>query len=207
MRKFLKKTILEILKFFLILTFLYGLIYSVYHIGSYDQGKAYFYTINNMKNGSTKVIPQKNDTYADFLFYISDNPDKENEIRIFKSTLNPLADFFGGVKRYKNFFHAVSEEDISSLYFQLESSAEPEADIPNTVLLYYSHNKEMVDHCTYTYKDEKGNIHKKTENFNRYYPFMLIIPCIYNNGNWKNNILKVSFYDINGELIFEDIRT
>ncbi len=209
MKKFIKKVLFETVKYLLITAVLWGIVFVCYSLNGISDTKIYSYTLENSEVGATSFLPYNPTYYYNYRFFISEEPDKDTEIRIFEATNLRLSEFFPLFRpRYKSYLTATTDKTVGSLYFQLEGSAEGVNDVPNTILLYYSNNKEQISEVRYTVKNlDTGDIEELTETINPYNCFAVIIQCVFNHDNNHYDVLEASFYDREGNLVFEDIRS
>lgn len=209
MKKFIKKVLSEIVKYLLITAILWGIVFCGYSFNGMSDTKIYSYTLENSEVGATSFLPFNPSYYYNYRFFVSEDTDKDTEIRIFEATNLVLGDLFALFRpRYKSYLNASTDKTVGSLYFQLDGSAEGVNDVPNTILLYYSNNKEQISEVRYTVKNlDTGDTEERTESINPYNCFAVIIQCVFNHDNYHYEVLEASFYDRQGNLIFEDIRS
>ena len=206
MKKPVKKVLFETVKYLLITAVLWGIVFVCYSLNGMSDTKIYSYTLENSEVGATSFLPFNPSYYYNYRFFVSEDTDKDTEIRIFEATNLVLGDLFALFRpRYKSYLNASTDKTVGSLYFQLDGSAEGVNDVPNTILLYYSNNKEKISSVTYTVKNlESGKTEEITEKINPHNCFMVIIKCSFNHDNNHNEVLEASFYDSQGTLIFKD---
>lgn len=209
MKRILKKVLFEAVKYLLITAILWGIIFCGYNLNGISSTNLHSYTLENSEVGATAFLPYNPTYYYNYRFFISEDTDKASEIRIFEATnltLSDISPIF--LPRYKSYLTATTDKAVGSLYFQLDGSAEGVNDVPNTILLYYSNNKDQISEIKYTAKNvDTGDIEECTEKINPYNCFAVIIQCVFNHNNNHYDVLKASFYDIQGKLVFEDIRS
>ncbi|MDD6011695.1 MAG: hypothetical protein PUC33_02495, partial [Oscillospiraceae bacterium] len=92
--------------------------------------------------------------------------------------------------------------DVGSVYFSVKD--EDDRDLEYRYLLYYSSNKIEARKCVYTIR-ENDNIYEKTKKLQPYVAFGFLIPCG-TNMDPDIKVIKASFYDKEGNLVYEDIR-
>lgn len=207
MKKILKKISVEVLKYILITVFLLSFIIGGYNLSGMNSMKTHKFTLDNSEVGAESFFPFNDPYYYEYRFYVSDDPDCGSEIRIFEQVNKTIGAVFHQPNRYKNYITACTREAIGTLSLQLNGSAEGVSDEKNTVLIYYSNNNAGIETVVYSIKDlDTGTVEEKTVDTTRHQPLMLLIPCIYNHGNYRFEVLKASFYDIDGNLVFEDNR-
>ena len=209
MKKIINKVLFETGKYLLITAILWGIVFCGYSLNGMSDTKIYNYTLENSESGATSFLPINPPYYYNYRFFVSEDTDKNTEIRIFEATNVALSEFFPLFRsRYKNYLTATTDKTVGSLYFQLDGSAEGVNDVPNTVLLYYSNNKEKISRITYTVKNlDSGETEEITQKINPHNCFMIIIQCTFNHDNNHNEVLEASFYDSQGALIFKDNRS
>lgn len=207
MKKILKKISVEVLKYILITVVLLSFIIGGYNLSGMNSMKTYKFTLDNSEVGAESFFPFNDLYYYEYRFYVSDDPDCSSEIRIFEQVNKTIGAVFHQQNRYKNYLTASTDKAIGTLYLQLNGSAEGVSDEKNTALIYYSNNKAGIETVKYSIKNlDTETVEEKTVDTTRHQPLMLLIPCTYNHGNYRYEVLEASFYDIDGNLVFEDNR-
>ena len=132
----------------------------------------------------------------DYNFSISGDLEKNNELFIFNKADKHFFEHIGIANRNKPYMNVTSDKAVSSLNLNLKRKQDAN-EYP--ALLYYSNNKDKIAKCTYQKNTSDGISDLKTETIAQNYPFAIIIPCGEN-----TEIVNVSFYDKENNLIFED---
>lgn len=161
------------------------------------------YAIKHSKVQSQSFIGDSFDDYP-FYYQLSTDTEHENEIFIFSNADNKFFNFFGLGERYKCYLSASSDKAVSSVSLSIPTR-QYKGDI-NHVIIYFSSNKDKIAKCVYQYKIE-GVTSEETQDIQPNYGFTVLIPYITNQENTEIEITRVSFYDANENLVFEDIPT
>lgn len=156
------------------------------------------YAQNHSETESSDFIPYYS-KYEQYIFQVSQDPENNNEVHIFTYKNTPVLENLGlSGKRYTHYMNVTSPKTVGSLYIEITEHFDEQKH-----LLYYSNNKDRITSCKYQIKDEEGNVYDKTETIATGQGFAFTIPCITNHGNNKYEVLKASFYDIDGNLVYE----
>lgn len=144
------------------------------------------------------------DNFSGYTFYYqrSNDIDRDNEIHIFVNADNAFFSLFGLTERYKHYISTTSDKSVGSLCFSMPTRRDKE-DI-NTVILYFSNNKDKITECVYQF-EINGEITEIKEKIQPNYGFNVLIPYITNHKGTIKDLKKVSFYDETGTLVFEDL--
>ena len=204
MKTVIKKILVEIVKYTTISAVLYGCVFLAHQLCGFNLGQAQLYSVNNSAVSSDSFSSFRMETYKeDHAIFVSDNTAKNNELWMFETTDNSLFSLLHLSGRYKKtpYLHVSSENPVASIQFDFTIGETDE-----TVLIYYSHNKDNISLCRYTKKSDDGHIETIEQTINPYCAFAINIPCTKNNRSWKYEIQNVSFYDSYGNIIFTDKR-
>ncbi len=139
----------------------------------------------------------------DYYYQVSTDLDKDNEIRFYE---NKDVRFLQLIKiggRYENYFSVSSDEPVGSVYADFDHRYNGDT---QSLLIYYSNNKDKIASCVLQVQDEQDNIFNRTVEINQYYSFVFEVECVLNFRNTRMNVLKASFYDADGNLVYEDNR-
>lgn len=172
-----------------------------FHLSStIDIGNIPNYSQKNSTSGSdTFSLIYVIDTYNignDYTFSISGDSEKNNELFILNKADRHFFEHIGIANRNKPYMNVTSDKTIGSLKLDLIRKQDAKA-YPS--LLYYSNNKDKIAKCTFEKKTSDGLSFLETETIIQNYPFVIIIPCDEN-----TELVNVSFYDKENNLIFED---
>ena len=159
------------------------------------------YAVENSTVESKEFMGGSFNNYA-FYYQLSTDIDRDNEIQIFANSDNVLFRIFGIEERYKHYISATSDKKVGSVCFSMPTKSY-EGDI-NKIILYFSNNKDKIRECVYQFEVD-GEITEIKEKIQPNYGFTVLIPYITNHQNTIKDIKKVSFYDENGKLVFEDV--
>ena len=207
MKRILKKALFEIAKYILISCLIYGCVFAVHELTGFDSFDLHAYAQKHSEVSSQASVElYRPANHTDYGFLISTDEGSDNELWVFEKTDNALFSFFGFSGHFKKtpYLHISSSQSISGVRLDLYTSGKV-FDIMDTVLVYYSANKDSAALCKYTTKNDEGYIEETEVKLNPYGPFLLLIPCTRNYRQWKYEVLSVSFYDYNNKLIHEDI--
>ncbi|MDD6011696.1 MAG: hypothetical protein PUC33_02500 [Oscillospiraceae bacterium] len=183
-------------------------IYCVSFAAATVDSNVYPYAYKHSQVQSEEFVNCRFDGFDDlsaWSFSVSRDKNKDNEVFIFKPATFRLRLPFGYLSnRNKFFMTASSKADVGSLLFSVVDE-NCRSDAPQTFLLYYSNNKMMAYTCTYQFIKSDETC-EKTLDCSPYYPFSLLIPCGEKGSQEEIKIIKASFYDKDGNLVYEDIR-
>ncbi len=202
-----KKIIIEVFKYLAISCFLSVIIFIAYELSGMDPFQLGPYTKKHSEVNSESFERYYDQNYDKYEFHISADNSKANEIWIFEKTNDSFFSFFNllGTK-YKRSpaFHSCSSDKPAKIHVELYQSGKgiTEAD---TVLIYYSTNNNSIANCKYTIKNQEGEEKETKLRINPYQKtFLLLIPCDKKLTEEKYEVTSVSFFDIDGNLVFKD---
>lgn len=172
-----------------------------------DSFGTFNYAIEHTQVGSENFELHSLNGYH-YKFQVSADKDCKNELQIFENKDNSFFNLIGLRERYRIYMTVTSENEVGSLYLSLSNKYLSQAnDEENTdkLILYYSNNNLKIKKCVYQVKTGESIV-EHTESFQPNYSFLFAVPCETNNGDYKCELIKASFYDSNGNLVYEDIR-
>lgn len=204
-KRILKKIIHEIIKYIIISLSIYGCIFAFYQLSCISPSAVGKYAKTHSEVSSDNFLRFRIDNHNNYEFLVSEEKNTNNELWIFEKNNNSLYSFLHLSGRYKRtpYLHATSEKSISSVCFDLFTNGGG-IDVKDTVLLYYSNNKDNISLCKYTVKNDNGYIEEIEQTINPYQPFIVFIPYTKFYRNWEYEIYDVLFYNLEGNLVFSE---
>lgn len=196
-KRIIQRLLFEALKFLLILSVICIAVICIHRIGTFTEEECAQYVIKNSETGADAFYPHINGE----IYFVSENKDKKNELFIFVESSFSSADILHLKTRYKLMLHKTSEEKIDYIIYDRSLNA-PYAS-PDKLLIFHSNNTDMVSYCNYTVILDDGTERLESQSINRFSPFILQIPFVYNYGQTIFGVKNVSFYDISGEPVYE----
>lgn len=203
MKKFLEKKILvkSILIFLVICIMIpMGIVCFQYATTlSYERISEYAVKKSEVNSQNFEISPLMLDGRGtEYEYAVSEDASCDNELFIFKRT-NTWLDT---VRFKKPQVRVSSEKEVSSL--QISVPLVYDDSFEDTYLVYYSNNESRIKKCIYEYTED-GETYTFEKSIPSRFPFAFSIPLIANHENERREIIKASFYDETGNLVFEDI--
>ncbi len=206
MKRTIKKLVFEIAKYLIISLTIFGIIKGLYYISGVDPGSLSSYSSENSAVGAENFTHLTFTRYPNYEFTIPKDDVTDSEIWIFEANNNRIFSALHLPNRYKrtHYAHASTNNPIGYIYCDLHAVETEHTDQKDSVVIFYSNNNCQANSYSYTVKTISGKETEKTGKINPYNGFAFIVPLIYNNELWQEELLNIVFYNIDGNIVYEE---
>lgn len=149
--------------------------------------------------------------FSFYKFCVSRDQSKGNELFVYRQTRSFLSEHNFDRPRYREELHVSATDQpvgilSTGLFYQQDLTEKYDA------LIYYSNNESKISECRYVFILENGqqtDLAEQKKEINPNYGFVIALPdhSFSFDPSVQRIIQKVSFYDQEGNLVFEDDRT